>query len=343
VRCRLKMSQTSALKPAKKAVVLLSGGLDSALAAALLIGQGIGVEAVFFNFPFYSLKKKGECQALNVARALGVKLKMITRDREFIRIVRKPRHGYGKGMNPCIDCKIFMLKEAKKYAKKIGASVVVTGEVLGERPMSQHRRALEIIERESGLNGRILRPLSAKLLPETDVEKDGTIDRGKLLDISGRQRKRQIELAKNLEVTGYASPAGGCLLTDKYFAKRLRDLFKNTERVTLRDIELLKVGRHFRHGLNKIIVGRDEEENRHLLSLKRKNEYHFEISECGSPITLLQGPVSKEAIRTGAALTAYYSDSEDNPITVMCGTRELNKSTTVPRIKESEVNRLRIT
>jgi tRNA U34 2-thiouridine synthase MnmA/TrmU len=282
------------------------------------------------------------CQASEVARELGIKLKIMTKDREFIKIVRKPKHGYGKGLNPCIDCKILMLKEAKRYAEKVGAYFIVTGEVLGERPMSQHRRALEIIEREAGLKGRILRPLSARLLPETDVERDGTVERDKLLDIVGRQRKRQLETAKILGVTKYASPAGGCLLTDKYFSKRLRDLFRNSDNVTPRDIKLLKIGRHFRCGPNKIIVGRNEEENRLLLTLKRKSEYHFEVADCGSPITLLQGPVSEVAIRTAAALTAHYSDSEGSPVTVMYGKEEMNRKIDVTPISESDVRRLRI-
>ncbi|MEM4251631.1 MAG: asparagine synthase-related protein [Candidatus Bathyarchaeia archaeon] len=336
------MIEKSPLSPRKKAVVLLSGGLDSALAAALLVKQGVDVEAVFFRLPFYPPSMEERCHATEVARELGIKLKTVTKDREFIQIVRKPKHGYGRGLNPCIDCKILMLKEAKRYAEKIGASFIATGEVLGERPMSQHRRALEIIERETGLKGRILRPLSAKLLPKTDVEKDGTIEREKLLDIVGRQRKRQLETAKILGVTRYASPAGGCLLTDKYFSRRLRDLLRNCDRVTARDIRLLKIGRHFRYGSNKIVVGRNEEENRLLLSLKRKSEYHFEVVGCGSPVTLLQGPVSKAAVNMAAALTAHYSDSEDNPTTVMYGKKELNKKIDVSPTSEDDVSRLRI-
>ncbi|MBS7622773.1 7-cyano-7-deazaguanine synthase [Candidatus Bathyarchaeota archaeon] len=330
------------MKPRKKAVVLLSGGLDSALAAAMLIKQGIDVEAIFFRLPFYPISTEKRCQAAEVARELGIKLRIVTKDREFIQAVRKPKHGYGRGLNPCIDCKILMLKEAKRYAEEVGASFIATGEVLGERPMSQHRRALEIIERETGLKGRILRPLSAKLLPETDVEKDGTVEREKLLDIVGRQRRRQLETAKILGVTRYASPAGGCLLTDRHFSKRLRDLFMNSDRVTARDIKLLKIGRHFRYGPNKIIVGRNEEENRLLLSLKRKSEYYFEVVECGSPITLLQGPVSEAATSMAAALTAHYSDSECNPTTVMYGREGLEKKIDVPPISESDISRLRI-
>ena len=338
---RMEQNEARTTTEPAKALALISGGLDSALATALLIRQDIEVEGVFFSSPFCQCNRKGGCQAIDMAKALNIKLKIITKDEEYIEVVRRPKHGYGKGMNPCIDCRIFMLKRAKEYAKKIGASFLVTGEVLGERPMSQHRRALEVIERESGLKGLILRPLSARLLPETKVEKN-LVDRNKLLDISGRSRKRQIELAEEFKITGYACPAGGCLLTDKNFARRLKDLFKTKEKITMRDVELLKVGRHFRYGPSKIIVGRNEEENTKLLSLKRKSDHYFEVPECGSPITVLQDNGSEETIRLAASLTSYYSDCESDPCPVTYGKTKLDHTINAPKISEEQVNRLRI-
>jgi len=337
----LKSIDTGALG-GKKALALLSGGLDSTLAVALLTSQDIEVEGIFFSSPFCKCNRKGGCQAVDVARALGIRLKMITKDEEYLEVVRKPKHGYGKGMNPCIDCRIFMLRKAKEYAEETGVSLIVTGEVLDERPMSQHRRALDLIEKESGLTGRILRPLSAKLLPETEAEKSGSVNRDRLFDMSGRSRKRQIELAKYFNITGYACPAGGCLLTDPSFARRLRDLFKNTKKVTLRDIEILKVGRHFRHRSNKIVVGRDEDENKRLLALKQEHEYFFEIQGSGSPITLLQGPLSQEAIETAAALTLHYSDCREGRGVVAYGKEKLDRNISVFTISKEEVDRLRI-
>ena len=177
-------------------------------------------------------------------------------------MLRNPKYGYGKNMNPCIDCKIFMIKKAKKYAKEIGADFIFTGEVLGERPKSQHYPALRIIEEESGLKGKLLRPLSAKLLPETEAEKKGLVNRAKLLSIQGRSRKPQFQLAKEYGITCYPSPAGGCLLTCEEYSKKLRDLLAHKKRVSMADVALLRVGRHFRLGKNKIIVGRNEAENK---------------------------------------------------------------------------------
>ncbi|MEM2561052.1 MAG: 7-cyano-7-deazaguanine synthase, partial [Candidatus Bathyarchaeia archaeon] len=177
-----------------KALALLSGGLDSVLAVKLVQEQGVDIEAINFITPF-SINVKGNL-VREIAKNIGIPLKVVDIGLEYLRIIRRPRFGYGRYMNPCIDCRIFMLKEAKKYAEEIGAQFIVTGEVLDERPMSQNMKALMIIEEESSLKGRILRPLSAKLLPETVVEKEGIIDRSRLLDIRGRSRRRQLMLAK---------------------------------------------------------------------------------------------------------------------------------------------------
>jgi tRNA U34 2-thiouridine synthase MnmA/TrmU len=262
---------------------------------------------------------------------------------DYLRVVRKPKHGYGKNMNPCIDCRIFMLKKAKKYARQTGAAFIFTGEVLDERPMSQHLEAMNVIEEEAGLKNRILRPLSAKLLPETYIEKRGLVDRHKLLDIHGRSRKRQIELAKTFSIADYPCPAGGCLLTYKEFADKVRDLFKCKKRVTMKDIALLKLGRHFRFEKNKIVVGRNESENRTLLEMKSPSDYYFEVPDCGSPITILQGTKTKEAIEKAAVLTAYYSDEKSPQVLVRFGKNELNRTVNVSRPSTEDVDKLRIT
>jgi tRNA U34 2-thiouridine synthase MnmA/TrmU len=226
-------------------------------------------------------------------------------------------------MNPCIDCRIFILKKAKEYAEKIGAKFIFTGEVLNERPMSQHEGALRIIEKEAGLKGKILRPLSAKLLPETEAEKKAWVDRTKLLEINGRSRKPQIKLAKEFGIADYPCPAGGCLLTEKDFANKVRDFFKHNKKATVKDMEMLKSGRHFRIDEGKIIVGRNETENNALEKLRKKTDYVFEVKDIGSPITILCGKKTKKSIRIAAELTARYSDAEDGEVNVSYGKKSI--------------------
>jgi tRNA-specific 2-thiouridylase len=326
----------------RKALALLSGGLDSTLAVKLLLKQDIDVEAINFVSPF-CLCGKGGCGASEVAKRFNIPLKVVSVGEDYLKVVRKPKHGYGKNMNPCIDCRIFMLKKAKKYAQETGASFIFTGEVLDERPMSQHLKALKTIEEEAGLKNRILRPLSAKLLPETSIEKRGLVDRNKLLDISGRSRKRQIMLAKEFNFADYPCPAGGCLLTYKEFAGKVRDLFTHEKHVSMKDVALLKLGRHLRFKKNKIIVGRNESENNALLQIKSPKDYYLEVPNCGSPITILQGTKTKEAIEKAATLTAYYSDEKGAQVEVRFGKNSLNRVINVSRPSKEEVEKLRIT
>jgi tRNA U34 2-thiouridine synthase MnmA/TrmU len=325
-----------------KALSLLSGGLDSILATELILKQGIAVEALNFAGPF-CLCKKGGCGAAEASKKLGVPLKVMSVENDYLRMVRNPKHGYGRNMNPCIDCRIFMMKKAKRYAKLIGASFIFTGEVLDERPMSQHYRAMKIIEDESGLSGKLVRPLSAKLLPETVAEKQGLVKREKLLGIRGRSRKPQIALAKEYNIVDYPCPAGGCLLTYREFANKLRDLFKYRKRCSLTDVALLKVGRHFRFGQSKIIVGRNEAENKVLSMKKAQNDYLFEVPEISGPITVLQGKKYKGAIKVAAALTAFYSDAETEMVTVNFGRERLDKHIKLAVPSRQEVESLRVT
>lgn len=325
-----------------KAVAMFSGGLDSILAVKLMLEQGIEVEALSFASPFCLCEGKGGCLTASTAEKLGIPLKKVFVDEDYLEVVKNPKHGYGRYMNPCIDCRIYMLKKAKEYADKIGAAFIFTGEVLGERPMSQRREALEIIEKEAGLAGKILRPLSAKHFPETEAEKRGWVDRSKLLDIKGRSRKKQIELAEQFEIRNYPCPSGGCLLTYREFAAKVRDLFKHQNKISFRDIALLKVGRHFRFGENKVIVGRSEEENKQLLSLKDPNDVWFEALGCGSPITLLQGPVKDEVIELAASITARYSDYQRTPVEVAVHKGETQKTIKVNPITDEFLDTLRV-
>jgi tRNA U34 2-thiouridine synthase MnmA/TrmU len=325
-----------------KAISLFSGGLDSILATRLIINQGIEVIAFNVKTPFGIPKKDGLSEAEAAINQLKIPLKIVTVDKDYIHMLRKPKFGYGKNINPCVDCKIFILKQAVKYAREVGADFLFTGEVLGERPMSQHGPALRTIEEESGLKGKLLRPLSAKLLPETVAERKGLVDRNKLLAISGRSRKPQLQLAKDFGITTYSSPAGGCLLTCEEYAKKLGDLFDHKKSVSGADAILLRFGRHFRLGKNKIIVGRNETENKFLVSRKIKSEFYFELPDIVGPVTILQGAKTKKAIQTAAQLTAFYSDAKLEKVKVNYGRDALDKSIAVQIPDRSEVDKLRV-
>ncbi len=324
-----------------KALALLSGGLDSTLAVKLMLDQGFDVESINFVTPF-CLCRKGGCGATEAAEKLGVPLKTVSLGKEYLKMLRNPEHGYGRNMNPCIDCRILILKAAKKYAEQKGISVIFTGEVLGERPMSQHRRALDLIEREAGLAGKILRPLSAKLLPQTEAEEKGWVDREKLLDIRGRSRKKQIELAAQSQITDYPCPSGGCLLTYREFAAKMKDLLEHKKSASLRDVAMLKIGRHFRFMKNKIIVGRNESENKILLNQRVRSVHFFEAQGCGSPITLVEGALTRETIQMAAQLTAFHSDQKSGEVPVNFGKERLNRSLTVMLPHAEEVERVRV-
>ena len=307
----LVLSGREAIFLTMKALALLSGGLDSTLAIKVILEQGIEVEAVNFSSPFCQCNRKSSCsgyEAKKAADRFGVKLKIFNLGAEYLEIIKNPKYGYGKNLNPCIDCRILMLKRAKKYMQESGASFIVTGEVLGQRPMSQHRAALKIVERESGLEGLVLRPLSAKLLPLTIPEKEEWVKRERLLGISGRSRKPQMALAKDYEIVDYPCAAGGCLLTDSGFTRRMKDLMNYSE-VTLNNIELLKVGRHFRLSEQaKVIVGRNEQENKRLMDLREPGDIYFGPLEDKGPSGLGRGKFSQRDIAYTSRIIARYCD-----------------------------------
>ncbi len=298
----------SAMQP--KAIALLSGGLDSTLAVKLVLEQGVAVEALNFHTPFCQCNHRGGCEARRVAVEFGFACHTLAVVDEFLDRIRAPRYGYGSGMNPCLDCRILMFSKARQRMVETGADFVFTGEVVGERPMSQRLDAMRIIERESGLQGYLLRPLSAKLLPPTVPEQRGLVDRDRLLDIQGRSRKPQMALAEAHGITDYPCPAGGCLLTDRGFARRMRDLVEYVPRFDLNDVNLLKVGRHFRLTPDaKAVVGRDEGENTRIAALAHPGDLLLEVEGWGSPTTLVRGPTGTEEIGVAASMTVRYSDA----------------------------------
>jgi len=297
-----------------KGLVLFSGGLDSILATKLVLKQNIEVEGINFSTLFWSYKKKenSHFSVKSIAEELGIKLKVFEVSRDFLEVVKNPKYGYGSGMNPCIDCRIFMLKKAYQYMKETGASFLITGEVLNERPMSQRLSILKLIEKETALSGLILRPLSAKLLEPTTPEKKGWVDREKFLSIKGRSRKPQMILAKNLGIRNYLNPSGGCLLTDPGFSKRMKDLMKYSPNFNLEDVELLKLGRHFRiSDKAKLIVGRDKEENEKIINFNLKESPLFYPLEAKGPVALGRGIFDRDLINLSAGIVAYYCDKEN--------------------------------
>ena len=300
-------TQSNKTSVRSKALVLFSGGLDSTLVLKLLISEGVNVEAVTFVTPFCPQSNELDQE---FCKDVGVKLHRIFLGEEFLEIVMNPRHGYGSRMNPCIDCRILMLKKAKQLADHIGADFLATGEVLNERPFSQREDALFLIEKKADLQGKILRPLSAKLLPETDAEKSGLIQREKMLDMEGRRRLRQFELAKALEVQDYPNPSGGCLLTEPRFSERLKEHLSHEDHLTLLDADLLKIGRHFRVDDLKVIVGRDKKENEKLTSMAEKNGLSMmEVEGFMGPVTVFKGKPREATKKKVARIAVRYSDA----------------------------------
>ena len=296
-----------------KAISLVSGGLDSTLATALVHQQGIEVMAVRFLTSFGCGKKKTIPDTDLFLEKLGILVKNVDISQDFLELVKSPAHGFGSHMNPCIDCKIFMLKKAKQMMKDLGASFLVTGEVVGQRPMSQKMDTLRHIEKQADAIGLIVRPLSAQLLPLTTAEEKGWVDRAKFLNISGRGRKIQMQLATDLNIGEYPNPAGGCLLTDPQFARRVKDLVDHQE-LTLENAELLKHGRYFRLTPKaRLIVGRDERDVQALESLRTSGDVFFSPKEEVAGASGLGGGdfSQKETIVLAARIVARYFDKKD--------------------------------
>jgi tRNA-uridine 2-sulfurtransferase len=320
----------------KRALGLFSGGLDSMLAAAVLRDQGIEVAGVAFVTPFFGAERARE-----FAAHLGIPLIEQDITEIYYPLLVAPPHGFGSRHNPCIDCHILMLREAGALMESQGFDFLFTGEVLGQRPMSQHRGSLILVARESGYQELILRPLSAKLLTPTRPELQGWVDREKLLDISGRSRKRQMELASRFGITKYPSPAGGCLLTDPGYASRLKELLARNDKPSRRDLELLKWGRHFRlPGGAKVVVGRTQKENEAISRLLGSGDLVLRVQGYPGPLVLVPGAAVRNQMEEAAALAASYSDAPEGcEVTVsaqQAGQTHLVKAMAAPKERFKE-------
>ena len=296
----------------KKVVALLSGGLDSQLAVKMMQKQGFEVSAVAIKTPFCDFDCGKGCgfEIRERADTLGVDLKTVYLGDEYIEMLKNPKHGFGSGMNPCIDCRAMMFEAAKKHMNEIGAEFIISGEVLGQRPMSQHGPALRTIEKESKLKGKIVRPLSGRLLPKTEPEQSGLIKREDLGMIKGRSRKMQLQMAKEFGIEDPPNAGGGCLLTDPAFSLRAKDLFHHVETPTTNDIDLLKIGRQFRFDKKtKLVVGRNKDENEIIKSLKLPKDILLEARDHMGPISILRGENLENHLQFAAGITLRYSDA----------------------------------
>ena len=311
----------------RKAVALISGGLDSLLAVRVMQEQGIYVEGINFFTGFCveghthairnkDRKKPKRNNALWCAEQLGIKLHILDIIEEYKQVLFNPRYGYGANLNPCLDCKIFMVKKAKEWMEAHAFDFIITGEVIGQRPMSQRKDTLPVVQRDSGITDRLLRPLCARNLPETLPEREGWVKREELYDFSGRTRKPQMALAKKFGFEDYAQPAGGCcFLTDKQYAVKLADLWQSrgAREYELDDIMLLKVGRHIRPAPNyKLIVAREEGEGKFLQGYKRQYP-QLRVTSHGGPLALIDGELSANDLQLAARIVARYSQGKMEP------------------------------
>ncbi|MDD5561526.1 MAG: tRNA 4-thiouridine(8) synthase ThiI [Candidatus Omnitrophica bacterium] len=287
-----------------KALALISGGLDSLLAAKLIKDQGIEVIGVHFKIPFCKLDIKKSFPDI------GIELLEVDLGDDFLPLIKNPRYGFGANMNPCIDCKILMFAKAGELLPELKAHFIVSGEVLGQRPMSQNKQALKLIEQRSGLGDLLLRPLSAQFFSPSLAEREGWVKREKMLNFNGRLRTPQMQLAEGLGISRYANPSGGCLLTDPCFSKRLEDLLRHEE-LSLDNLELLKVGRHFRiEKRSRLVVGRDEGENSLLTQLAMPGDYLFlPPKDLAGPTSLARGMMTQDLVYLSSQITSAYSDT----------------------------------
>ncbi|MFX1374418.1 MAG: hypothetical protein ACFFA0_01270 [Promethearchaeota archaeon] len=313
---------------------LVSGGLDSLIACLLMQKQGIKVIGLNFTSPFcqYNTEsRQADCSLELFENKLGIKIYYICLGNDYLEVLRNPKYGYGKNINPCIDCRIYVLRKAKEFMESVNADLIFTGEVLNQRPKSQHMEALKIVEKESDLEGKLLRPLSAKHLEPTIYEEQGIVNRKLLLEIKGRSRKTQLKLAREHGLLENYYACGGCLLTDEKFANRLRDALKFSKNLSMEDIPILRIGRHFRYKNTKIIVGRNESENKSLLLLKKPKDIIIETMDFPGPITIIQGKYDDESLNYAAKLTLRYSDLNQLKGQVKIGTKydKLNSQLTV--------------
>ena len=321
-----------------RALGLCSGGLDSMLAGLVLREQGIDVAWVTFETPFFNAAK-----ARRASKRTGIPLTVRPILNVYIKMLKVPPAGYGKHMNPCMDCHALMFKLAGELMLEKNFDFLFSGEVLGQRPMSQNKSSLGYVERHSGFKGYIVRPLSAGNLPLTIPERKGLVDRDRLLDISGRGRNRQIKLAEKFGITDYPAPAGGCLLTDKNFSNRLRDLFEHQDDCTEEELHLLKHGRHFRLNPDtKLIVGRTERDNENILKYHNPTtDTVLDVKDYPSPIALVPHGAKKDSIQLAAAICTGYSKAPRlSPVDVLIKTPKVKKTIQVIAILPGDVARM---
>ncbi len=320
-------------KQTVRALGMCSGGLDSMLAGLVLRSQGIHVEWVTFTTPFFSAGK-----ARSAAEQTGIPLHVQDITDEYLVMLKDPPAGYGKNMNPCMDCHALMFKKAGEFMQANGFDFLFSGEVVGQRPMSQNANSLRYVEKHSEFEGLILRPLCAQNMPETPMEKQGLVDREQLLNFSGRSRKPQMALAKEFGITDYPSPAGGCLLTDPGYSRRLKDLFDHGAELTRKHLHLLKFGRHMRLNAEaKIIVGRTKKDNEHIMAhVDPRRDTVLKVIGHPGPTVVLPGEGTKEILFLAGAICAGYSKASDSDTIQIQVTRDGNKDkiTVLPILPE---------
>jgi Predicted tRNA(5-methylaminomethyl-2-thiouridylate) methyltransferase, contains the PP-loop ATPase domain len=326
-----------------KALAMISGGLDSILAAKLIKEQGIEVIGICFRSYFFN-----EENAKRMTKQIGIQLEVIDFSKEHFDMVRDPKHGWGKNMNPCIDCHSMMMRYSGELLEKFNADFIITGEVLNQRPMSQNRSALDVVKKQSGFSDKILRPLCAKNLKETQMEIDGLVNREKLLDISGRNRKSQMALAEKWGIKDYPSPAGGCKLTEPNYSIRLKEVLDRKEDVTEKDIHLLKYGRHFISENNtKVIVSRTGEEGEQIKQLLNNKDMMFITSEFNGAMVIIpegDNPTDDDLIFACRLAVRYSKGKDEELVRVKFGqfSTEFNMTKDVNAMTQEELDKYNI-